>query len=64
MTIKFQTNMASIQEMLIGDEQEETEEKIDTKQGFPHLPNPPVMKTTCRSKLFYSSYYILCIYLS
>jgi len=41
MTITFQTNMASIQEMLIGDVQEdvleETEEKIGTKQGFPHL---------------------------
>jgi hypothetical protein len=30
MTIKFQTNMASIEEMLIGDVQEETEEKIGT----------------------------------
>ncbi len=29
--------MASIQETLIGDVQEETEEKIGTKQGFPHL---------------------------
>ncbi len=29
--------MASIQDMLIGDVQEETEEKIDTEQGFPHL---------------------------
>ena len=29
--------MISIQEMLIGDVQEETEEKIDTEQGFPHL---------------------------
>ena len=37
MTIKFQTNMASIEEMLIGDVKEETEEKIGTKQGFPHL---------------------------
>jgi hypothetical protein len=37
MTIKFQTNMASILEMLIGDVQEETEEKIDTEHGFPHL---------------------------
>jgi hypothetical protein len=37
MTIKFQTNMASIEEMLIGDVQEETEEKIGTEQGFPHL---------------------------
>jgi hypothetical protein len=37
MTIKFQTNMASIEEMLIGDVQEETEKKIGTEQGFPHL---------------------------
>ncbi len=29
--------MASIQEMLIGDVQEQTEEKIDIEQGFPHL---------------------------
>jgi hypothetical protein len=29
--------MASIQEMLIGDVPEETEEKIGTEQGFPHL---------------------------
>ncbi len=29
--------MVSIQEMLIGDVQEETEEKIGTEQGFPHL---------------------------
>jgi hypothetical protein len=29
--------MVSIQEMLIGDVKEETEEKIDTEQGFPHL---------------------------
>ena len=57
--------MASIEEVIIGDVQEETEEKIDTVQGFPHLtPNPAVMKTTCRSKLFYSYYYILGIYLS
>jgi hypothetical protein len=28
------------------------------------LPYPPVMKTTCQSKRFYSYYYILCIYLS
>jgi hypothetical protein len=33
----FQTNMASIEEMLIGDVLEETEEKIGTEQGFPHL---------------------------
>jgi hypothetical protein len=37
MTIKFQANTASIQEMLIGDVQEETDEKIDTEHGFPHL---------------------------
>jgi hypothetical protein len=37
MTIKFQTNMVSRQEMLIGDVQEETEAKIDIEQGFPHL---------------------------
>ncbi len=37
MTIKSQTNMVSIQEMLIGDVQEEMEEKIGTEQGFPHL---------------------------
>jgi hypothetical protein len=36
-TNKFQTNMVSIQEMLIGDVQEETEEKIDIEHGFPHL---------------------------
>ncbi len=29
--------MVSIEEMLIGDVQEETEEKIGTEQGFPHL---------------------------
>ncbi len=29
--------MVSIQEMLIGDVKEETEEKIGTEQGFPHL---------------------------
>ncbi len=29
--------MASIQEMLVGDVQEETEEKIDIEHGFPHL---------------------------
>jgi hypothetical protein len=29
--------MASIQEMLIGDVPEETEEKIDIEHGFPHL---------------------------
>jgi hypothetical protein len=29
--------MASTEEMLIGDVQEETEEKIGTEQGFPHL---------------------------
>ncbi len=29
--------MASIQEMLIENVKEETEEKIDTEQGFPHL---------------------------
>ncbi len=34
---KFQTNMVSIQEMLIGDVKEETEEKIDIEHGFPHL---------------------------
>ncbi len=37
MTNKFQTNMVSIQEMLIGDVKEETEEKIDIEHGFPHL---------------------------
>ena len=37
MTNKFQTNMVSIQEMLIGDIKEETEEKIDIEHGFPHL---------------------------
>jgi hypothetical protein len=37
MTIKFQTNMVSIQEMLIGDVKEETEETIDIEHGFPHL---------------------------
>ncbi len=36
-TNKFQTNMVSIQEMLIGDIKEETEEKIDIEHGFPHL---------------------------
>ena len=36
-TNKFQTNMVSIQEMLIGDVKEETEEKIDIEHGFPHL---------------------------
>ncbi len=36
-TYKFQTNMVSIQEMLIGDVKEETEEKIDIEHGFPHL---------------------------
>ncbi len=36
MTNKFQTNMVSIQEMLIGDLKEETEEKIDIEHGFPH----------------------------
>ena len=34
-TFKFQTNMASIE--VQEDVQEETEEKIDTEQGFPHL---------------------------
>jgi hypothetical protein len=34
---KFQKNMVSIQEMLIGDVKEETEEKIDIEHGFPHL---------------------------
>ena len=29
--------MVSRQEMMIGDVQEETEEKIDTEHGFPHL---------------------------
>jgi hypothetical protein len=29
--------MASIQEMLIRDVKEETEEKIDIEHGFPHL---------------------------
>ena len=29
--------MARLEEMLIGDVQEETEEKIGTEQGFPHL---------------------------
>ncbi len=28
--------MTSIEEMLIGDVQEETEEKIGTEHGFPH----------------------------
>ncbi len=37
MTINFQTNMVSIQEMLIGDIKEETDEKIDIEHGFPHL---------------------------
>jgi hypothetical protein len=36
-TNKFQTNMVNIQEMLIGDVKEETEEKIDIEHGFPHL---------------------------
>ena len=36
-TNKFQTNMVSIQEKLIGDVKEETEEKIDIEHGFPHL---------------------------
>ena len=36
-TNKFQTNMVSIQEMLLGDVKEETEEKIDIEHGFPHL---------------------------
>jgi hypothetical protein len=34
---KFQTNMVSIQEMLIGDVKEETKEKIDIEHVFPHL---------------------------
>ncbi len=29
--------MVSVQEMLIGNVKEETEEKIDTDHGFPHL---------------------------
>jgi hypothetical protein len=29
--------MVSIQEMLLGDVKEETEEKIDIEHGFPHL---------------------------
>jgi hypothetical protein len=29
--------MVSIQEMLIGDVKEETEEKVDIEHGFPHL---------------------------
>jgi hypothetical protein len=29
--------MVSIQEMLVGDIKEETEEKIDIEHGFPHL---------------------------
>ena len=37
MTNKFQTNMVSRQEMPIGDVKEETEEKIGTEHGFPHL---------------------------
>jgi hypothetical protein len=37
MTNKFQTNMVRIQEMLIGDVKEETEEKINIEHGFPHL---------------------------
>ena len=36
-TNKFQINMVSIQEMLLGDVKEETEEKIDIEHGFPHL---------------------------
>ena len=36
-TNKFQTNMVSIQEMLIGNVKEETEEKIDIEHGFPHI---------------------------
>ena len=36
-TNKFQTNMVSRQEMIIGDVKEETEEKIDIEHGFPHL---------------------------
>ena len=36
-TNKFQTNMVNIQDMLIGDVKEETEEKIDIEHGFPHL---------------------------
>jgi hypothetical protein len=34
---EFQTNMVSVQEMLIGDVKEETEEKIAIEHGFPHL---------------------------
>ncbi len=34
---KFQTNMVSIQEMLLGNVKEETEEKIDIEHGFPNL---------------------------
>ncbi len=30
--------MVSIEEMLIGDVKEETEEKIDIEHGFSHLP--------------------------
>ena len=37
MTITFQTNMVNIQEMLIGDVKEETEEKIDIENDFPCL---------------------------
>ena len=29
--------MVNIQEMLLGDVKEETEEKIDIEHGFPHL---------------------------
>ncbi len=36
-TYKFQTNMVSIQEMLIGDVKEETEEKIGIEHSFPHF---------------------------
>ena len=57
--------MASIEEMLIGDVQEETEEKIDIEHGFPHLTalsssDEQHAKVSC----FYSYHYILCIYLS
>jgi hypothetical protein len=34
---KFQTNMVSLQEMLIGDVKEETEEKIDIENDSPYL---------------------------
>ncbi len=36
-TNKFQTNMVSIQEMLIGNVKEETEEKIDTENDSSYL---------------------------